>query len=68
MHSQFAVYNETEDVVNMEDREEFKSDSFGLKSLWDEGKLTKITVGGISHLNWTRNDSFISEYLVPLLT
>jgi len=50
----------------MKERELYKNDTFGLKSLDEAGNLTVISVSGISHNTW-RSSENIQKYVVPIL-
>ncbi|XP_046685339.1 LOW QUALITY PROTEIN: lysosomal thioesterase PPT2 homolog [Homalodisca vitripennis] len=68
--SQFGFYadNDTDTVEDMRDRDIYKQDLFGLRTLDDEGKLTLYSVAGVTHSNWHRNLSVIDNYIMPWLS
>jgi hypothetical protein len=51
----------------MKSRLEYRLDLFGLKSLDKEGKVLRITVPGVKHLDWHRNNSVIDNHILPYL-
>ena len=63
----FGFYNETLDVVPLQERELYTEDSIGLKTLDDMKKLEIITVPGIIHIGWHLNVTLIDEVVVPHL-
>ena len=65
--SQFGFYNKNETVVDMRDRLEYRNDLFGLKSLDKDGKIVRITVPGVKHLQWHRNNTVIDNHILPYL-
>jgi hypothetical protein len=67
INSQFACYDENEEVISMEDRDVYQKDLFGLRSLDLRDNLFKYTVQGIQHLQWHRNISLIDRYIIPHL-
>uniref|UniRef100_A0A1B6MNE8 palmitoyl-CoA hydrolase n=1 Tax=Graphocephala atropunctata TaxID=36148 RepID=A0A1B6MNE8_9HEMI len=68
--SQFGFYkdNDTESVVDMRDRNVYKEDLIGLKTLDDRGRLTVYSVAGVHHSDWHRNLSVIDNYILPWLS
>lgn len=61
------MYDENENVVPMRDTELYKSDTIGLRTLDKLCKVVTITVPGIHHLEWHKNNSVIDDYIVPYL-
>ncbi|XP_054284983.1 lysosomal thioesterase PPT2 homolog [Macrosteles quadrilineatus] len=66
--SQFGCYDENEDVIDMFDRDIYKQDLFGLKTLDEAGKLTRYMVAGVPHHKWHSNLSVIDHYILPWLS
>ena len=54
--SQFGFYDKDLDVVLMKHQEYFKENWFGLKTLSDEGRISKCTVLGVHHLKFAVNE------------
>lgn len=66
--SYFGYYNDRAEVVEMRDRNIYKLDLFGLKTLDDAGKLDIHKISGIQHYDWHKNLTFIDDYILPYLT
>lgn len=60
--------NNEAQVVEMRDRNIYKHDLFGLKTLDDAGKLDIHKLSGIHHFDWHKNLTVIDEYILPYLT
>ncbi|XP_050426415.1 lysosomal thioesterase PPT2 homolog [Adelges cooleyi] len=65
--SQFAVLNKDDELVAVTERLIYKDDTFGLKTLDEQGKLLVFTVDGISHHEWYKDDSVIDNFLINWL-
>lgn len=65
--SHFAYYDDNETVIEMRDRDIYKDDLIGLKTLDKSGKLTLITVPNVPHYEWHKNVSIVDDYLLPYL-
>ncbi|XP_029052176.2 lysosomal thioesterase PPT2 homolog isoform X1 [Osmia bicornis bicornis] len=65
--SHFAYYDANETVVEMRDRDIYKDDLIGLKTLDKSDRLTLITVPNVPHYEWHRNVSIVDDYLLPYL-
>jgi len=65
--SQFGTFDEDESVIPMEEQEIYEDDLFGLRSLDEEGKILKLSVPGVEHLQWHRNMSVIDNHIIPYL-
>ena len=55
-------------MVNMTDQLFYKSDSFGLRTLDESGRLNLTIVPNVSHGDWTGNDDIIETYVLPHCT
>lgn len=65
--SHFGYYDNNNTVIDMRDRDIYKDDMIGLKTLDKQGKLEIITVPGISHTEWHKNISIVDKFLLPYL-
>ncbi|GLV45528.1 Palmitoyl-protein Thioesterase 2 [Carabus blaptoides fortunei] len=65
--SQFGYYNQNETIVNVQDRDIYKRDLIGLKTLDKKKKLQFITVPGVNHFQWHLNESVIDNYIITNL-
>lgn len=65
--SHFGYYCDNETVVEMRDRDIYKNDAIGLKTLDKRGKLKIHVVPGIPHFNWHKNASIVDKFLLPYL-
>ncbi|XP_034178639.1 palmitoyl-protein thioesterase 2 isoform X3 [Osmia lignaria lignaria] len=65
--SHFAYYDTNETVIEMRDRDIYKDDLIGLKTLDKSDRLTLITVPNVPHYEWHRNVSIVDDYLLPYL-
>jgi palmitoyl-protein thioesterase len=65
--SQFGYYGVNNTVVNLIDRDIYKDDLIGLKTLDDAGKLKMITVPGVDHFMWHLNVSIVDNFILPYL-
>jgi len=65
--SQFGYFDSNGTVMNLMERDIFKDDKIGLKTLYEKKKLKIITVPGINHFQWHLNASIIDNYILPYL-
>ncbi|XP_067002663.1 lysosomal thioesterase PPT2 homolog isoform X2 [Anabrus simplex] len=65
--SHFGYYNEEEEVIDMRQREFYKNDLIGLKTLDLNGKLTVVELSGVSHFDWHKNSTVLDKYILPFL-
>ncbi|XP_017890290.1 lysosomal thioesterase PPT2 homolog [Ceratina calcarata] len=65
--SHFGYFNADETVIDMRDRNIYKDDLIGLKTLNENGRLTLITVPDVPHYEWHKNVSIVDDYLLPYL-
>ncbi|KAL9874434.1 palmitoyl-protein thioesterase 2 isoform 3-T3 [Glossina fuscipes fuscipes] len=65
--SHFGFFNGSLDVIPFNEREIFTSDTIGLKTLADHGKLVIVVKPFVHHLSWHRNRNVIREVILPHL-
>ncbi|XP_060518204.1 lysosomal thioesterase PPT2 homolog isoform X1 [Cylas formicarius] len=65
--SQFGFYNSNGTVVEFVERDIYKEDKIGLKTLNKDNRLKLVTVPGVNHFGWHINISVIDKYIVPYL-
>uniref|UniRef100_A0A2M4BW29 palmitoyl-CoA hydrolase n=1 Tax=Anopheles marajoara TaxID=58244 RepID=A0A2M4BW29_9DIPT len=65
--SHFSFYNETNDVVPLQESPIYKEDLIGLKTLHDSGRLDVISREGVHHYQWHRTDHVIDSVIIPYL-
>ncbi|KAL1512970.1 hypothetical protein ABEB36_002465 [Hypothenemus hampei] len=65
--SQFGYYDSNGTVVNFMERDIFKDDKIGLKTLYQKKKLKIITVPGVDHYQWHLNMSIVDNYILQYL-
>jgi palmitoyl-protein thioesterase len=65
--SQFGYYDNNETIVEMHDRDEYKNDLIGLKTLDKQKKIIIHTVPGIPHFEWHKNASIVDQFILPYL-
>ncbi|XP_043467320.1 lysosomal thioesterase PPT2 homolog [Leptopilina heterotoma] len=63
----FGYYDGNETVVELRDRETYRDDLIGLKTLDKKKKLIILSVPGISHYDWHTNVSIVDHFLLPYL-
>lgn len=63
----FGYYDKNESIVELRDRETYRDDLIGLKTLDKNKKLIIISVPGISHFDWHMNTSIVDQFLLPYL-
>eukprot|EP00940_MAST-03C_sp_MAST-3C-sp2_P001996 g1996.t1 len=65
----WGSWNENaEKMVNMSDQPFFVNDTFGLRTLSENGRLNLTVVPGVSHGDWTGNEEVIKKYVIPHCT
>lgn len=57
--------NET--VVQLHDRDIYKRDLIGLRTLDQSKKLHFVTVPNVTHFDWHKNIDVIDKYIIPHL-
>ncbi|XP_073824824.1 palmitoyl-protein thioesterase 2 [Musca autumnalis] len=65
--SHFGFFNESLDVIPLNERKIYTSDDIGLKTLADHGKLVIIVKPFVHHLTWHTNKRVINEVILPHL-
>ena len=63
--SHFGFFTEDESVENMENRDIYTQDLFGLRSL--QNKTQIYTIDGVYHHEWHQNISVIDNCIIPHL-
>jgi Palmitoyl protein thioesterase. len=63
----FGFFDENEKVLSMQQRIQYTSDSFGLKTLDKEGKIIMTVRSGFNHSQWSRDQQVFDEYVIPHL-
>lgn len=54
-------------IVPMKEQTVYTQDTFGLRTLDEDGRLSVIKVPGVGHLDWLFNHAVMREYVLPLL-
>lgn len=62
----FYLANSNTTFQTMKERDLYKNDTFGLKSLDEAGNLTVIAVANVTHNEW-RTAEYITKYVIPIL-
>lgn len=65
--SHFGFYDENEDIVPMTSQDFYKADSFGLRTLDQQGKVKVYEIPGIEHLEWPLSQEIFEKYIEPWL-
>ena len=65
--SQFGYFDGNKTVLEMRDRDIYRQDAIGLKTLDKAGKLILYTVPGIPHFEWHKNATLVDLYILPHL-
>ncbi|KAK3697041.1 hypothetical protein QZH41_012502, partial [Actinostola sp. cb2023] len=69
VNNQFGSYEDNSFTVKtMEEQEFFKEDSFGLKTLYDNGCVHNYTFTGVKHVHWHGNKQVFDKAIEPWLT
>lgn len=63
----FFKAGSTSEIMPMEAIEEYKADSFGLKTLDQHGKLTIKTPARVMHAAWLSDFNVVSQHVLPQL-
>lgn len=63
----FAFYDTNEKVVEFEQQRYFLEDSFGLKTLFSEGKIKIYVIPGVQHVHWHSNRTVFNSAILPWL-
>nr|XP_022321646.1 lysosomal thioesterase PPT2-A-like isoform X2 [Crassostrea virginica] len=65
--SHFAFYDSNEKVVEFNQQRYFTEDSFGLKTLFNEGKIKIYVIPGVQHIHWHSNRTVFNSAILPWL-
>ncbi|XP_050294758.1 lysosomal thioesterase PPT2 homolog isoform X1 [Anthonomus grandis grandis] len=65
--SQFGYYDSNGTVIDLMERDIFKDDKIGLKTLYGKKKLKIISVPGINHFEWHLNVSIVDNFILSYL-
>ena len=63
--SQFGFYNYKEEVLPMEQQDFYINDTFGLKTLFEQGNIFNFTIPNVFHTHWHENIDIIQKYIIP---
>ena len=55
-------------MINMTSQDFYVQDSFGLKTMNEDGKVNITVVPNVSHGDWTGNEDIIKKYVLPHCT
>ncbi|XP_071948156.1 lysosomal thioesterase PPT2-A-like [Antedon mediterranea] len=66
--SQFGYYDGNESVVEMQGQEVFLKDSFGLRTMYNNGQIHTCTVPGVEHTTWHDNQMVFDKCIEQWLT
>eukprot|EP01121_Diplochlamys_sp_Union-15-3_P010003 TRINITY_DN2760_c0_g1_i2.p1 TRINITY_DN2760_c0_g1~~TRINITY_DN2760_c0_g1_i2.p1 ORF type:complete len:304 (+),score=42.10 TRINITY_DN2760_c0_g1_i2:29-913(+) len=66
--SLFGFYDSNLSVIPMEKQDIFINDTFGLRTLYSQGRLIQKTVPGIEHAQWLSNKENFVTTIMPFLT
>jgi len=64
----FGFFNENLDIVNFNQQTVFIHNTFGLRTMFEQGRLNVTTVTGIEHSQWLSNETNFVTNIMPLLT
>uniref|UniRef100_A0A182IMY8 palmitoyl-CoA hydrolase n=1 Tax=Anopheles atroparvus TaxID=41427 RepID=A0A182IMY8_ANOAO len=65
--SHFSFYNESYDVVPLQESTIYTEDLIGLKTLAESGRLHVISRADVRHYEWHRSDEVIDSVVLPYL-
>merc|ERR1712178_13798 len=63
----FYKVGSTTEIIPMQEIEEYATDSFGLKSLDQQGRLTVKTSGRVGHAAWVSDFNTVNQHVLPYL-
>lgn len=64
----WSYFDDKLQVVDMLDQQVYQEDSFGLKTLNEEGRIVRYTVPGVPHRHWEKNETVFTNYISQYLT
>lgn len=64
----FSFPDDQGEIVPYTDREEYVDDTYGLKSLDEDGRLTRVTVPGVGHHDWVQVEDVFVDNVLDYLT
>lgn len=65
--SQFGFFDDNGTVVELINRDFYKNDLIGLKTLNQKKRLKFVTVPGVDHFMWHINVTICDNYILPYL-
>ncbi|XP_023215457.1 lysosomal thioesterase PPT2-A-like [Centruroides sculpturatus] len=65
--SQFGFYTKNEDILPMEKQWVYKIDAFGLRTLSERNAMKILTMAGIDHYQWHKNQTIFDNFILPYL-
>ena len=65
--SHFGFFNYKEEVVPMEQLDFYINDTFGLKTLDEQGRVFNFTIPNVFHTHWHEDINVIQKYIIPYL-
>lgn len=63
---EFFGEGDVKTIVPLSEQTVYAQDTFGLRTLDKDGRLTIIRVRGVQHSDWAKNESVIREHVLPL--
>ncbi|CAH0384253.1 unnamed protein product [Bemisia tabaci] len=65
--SHFGFVDAYGNVIELKDTEAYKNDTYGLKTMDEEGRLINHVRSGINHTSWVNDDGVIYDFILPYL-
>lgn len=65
--SHFAFYDEKENIVPLKSQDFYRDDTFGLRTLNEQGKLKVYEIPGVKHQQWVKSRDVFDKYIEPWL-
>ncbi|EGG17218.1 palmitoyl-protein thioesterase 2 [Cavenderia fasciculata] len=64
----FGFFDSNLNLQPMFERDVYINDTFGLQTLYKEGRLTLTEIDGIAHAHWLSNQTIFNQYILPLIS
>ncbi|XP_048778353.2 lysosomal thioesterase PPT2-A-like [Ostrea edulis] len=66
--SHFGFFDEKENIVEMKKQKFFLDDDFGLRTLYNQERVSTFTFRGLRHSDWYTNRTVFNKSILPFLT
>jgi len=65
--AKFEFYDESENIIPLDQTRIYNEDLFGLKTLMDSNKVDFVFPDNVTHMQWVQDEDIFDKYILPYL-